>query len=321
MPIVQCPHCSTSLNLKQAPASGKVKCPKCSGIVPVGTAAAGAAKRPARPAPTSRTIDPDDDRFDFGRINFPSASGTTAVSHFPAPEGLTAYEGPIPGDPLEMLAKKEAEESDLGDAMITPAAPKKSPKVLIGVLAGAAVLLIAGIVGVVMFSGGGGGPKVDVVAEAMKSAPEGYTAHGIQGVVCLLPSGDDFNKLPSMIECVAVKSSQTGTDFFFGAMNGGKREIDAEQMRKKAGRQLGGEILGKIETKRNGYSGIKGILDGSIFLPRMQVEIYHVDQRFVVIGTATPAFVTGIPSRSPLEKEEQEIFFKSLKVGPMPGWW
>ena len=135
------------------------------------------------------------------------------------------------------------------------------------------------------------------------------------------PNGESYSELPSSIECVAVKSSQTGTDFFFGAMNGGKRPIDNDQMKKKAGRQLGGEILVNGEAKRNGYSGIKGILDGSIFLPRMQVEIYHVDERFVVIGCATSYFVTGVPSNNPLEKEEQDIFYKSLKVGSMPGWW
>ena len=35
MLTVQCPHCSAALKLREAPAAGKVKCPKCSKVVPV----------------------------------------------------------------------------------------------------------------------------------------------------------------------------------------------------------------------------------------------------------------------------------------------
>ena len=318
MLTVTCPQCSANLKLKQAPPAGKVKCPKCSAIVPVSAAPAKA------PGAAGGPIDPDDDRFDFGRINFPSASGVNAVSQFPvAGEELTPYMGPIPGDPLEAVEQEgdaEAAAEEVGT--IGPAtAPKKNPAVLIGVLGGVGILLIMGIVGaVMMFSGGGGGSGVDVVAEAQSAAPEGFTAFGAEGVVVLMPKGYGSDKLPSVIECNATKSSATGSVYFLGAMNGGKREIDAEQMRKKAGRQLGGEILGKSPVKRNGYEGIKGILDGSIFLPRMQVEIFHHDERFVILGAATESFASGIPA-SNVEKQESDVFYKSFKIGPAPSGW
>lgn len=327
MLTIKCPHCSTALKLRQAPPSGKVKCPKCANVVPVKPsgqpAGAGSSQRRAPAA----VLDPDDDAFDFGRINFPTASGTNAVTSFPTQgEQMEVYTGPIPGDPLAIQeqAAPQAHDPMAGhEAQAAPPAAKKKPIVLIGALAAVGLLLVVGVAAFALM-GGGGEPKEDVLAAAMASAPDGYKAHGIEGVVVLMPKGSELDPkdLPSMIECVGVESSASGSFFFMGAMFGGNRPLDADQMKKKAGRQLGGEILGGTETTRNGYKGIDGMLDGSIFLPRMQVEAYHVDGRFVILGCA-PLSMGADPSVQMsvdrgLENAEQEVFYKSFKVGPQP---
>lgn len=326
MLTVKCPHCSTALKLREAPASGKVKCPKCKNVVPVRAASGKPVAKQRAPVAAGNPVDPDDDAFDFGRINFPSASGANAVSQFPVASGVSVYDGPIPGDPLEAVAaEEESAEAAAGPAVAASASKKpkkKNPMVLIGALGGVAVLLIGGIVAVAL-SGGGGEAKVDVVAAAQSTAPEGYKAYGIEGVVVLMPKGSGWDKLPSVVESNAVLSDGSGSVYFLGAMNGGKRPLDKDQMRKKAERQLGGEILGGIEMERNGYKGIKGMLDGSIFLPRMKVEVFHHDERFVIIGCA-PASMGADPSADvdrKLEGEEEEIFYKSFKIGPKPSGW
>ncbi|MFK8111016.1 MAG: hypothetical protein AB8B91_02375 [Rubripirellula sp.] len=335
MLTIKCPQCSTALKLRQAPPSGKVKCPKCAGVVPVKAAAAGkpAGKPAGQPKRAAAPVDPDDDAFDFGRINFPSASGANAVSAFPVSGNADVYEGPIPGDPLAGLeadnaAAAEAAAAEAGEPYVAQAAPakKKNPKVLIGALAGLGIVLIAGVAGIAMMSGGGGGGAAneDVLAAAKASAPDGYKAFGIEGVVVLMPKGSEMDpkSLPSMIECAATESAASGSTFFMGAMDGGTRPLDGDQMRKKAGRQLGGEILGGTDMTRNGYPGIKGMLDGSLFLPRMQVEAFHVDGRFVILGCA-PLSMGADPSVQMqvdrgLEAAEQEIFYGSFKVGAKP---
>ncbi len=240
---------------------------------------------------------------------------------------MSVYEGPIPGDPLEAAAAEEDDEGAAEGGHVATASAKKkkkNPMVLIGALGGLAVLLIGGIVAVALMGGGGGGEaNVDVVAAAQSTAPQGYTAKGIEGVVILMPKGSGWDKLPSVIESAAVMSDGSGSVYFLGAMNGGKRPLDKDQMRKKAERQLGGEILGGNETERNGYKGIKGMLDGSIFLPRMMVEVFHVEERFVIIGCA-PASLGADPSADvdrALETAEQEIFYGSFKIGPKPSGW
>jgi predicted Zn finger-like uncharacterized protein len=334
---VKCPHCATAMKLREAPASGKVKCPKCGQVVAIAAAAkpsaVAAAPRPAA-VPSGPTLDPDDEAFDFGKISFPSASGVTAVSRFPVAGQMSVYEGPIPGDPLALVAKEDSESppGPGGHAAGPNGAPakaqrKRNPMVLVGVLAGAGLLILGGVAAIALTSGGGegsGGGDIDVVAAAQSTAPAGYQAHGIRGCVVLMPKGAGWDKLPSAIESVAVTSQESDSVYFLGAMDGGKLELDNEQMRKKAERQLGGEILGGNETERNGYKGIQGMLDGSIFLPRMQVEVFSVDERFVIIGCAPASMGAdpSVPVNRQAEEAEQTIFYGSFKVGPKPsGWW
>lgn len=317
MLTVRCAKCGTPLKLQRAPASGQVKCPKCGNIVPVRAAAAVGAG--------GRSLDPDDDGFDFAAIQFPSASPTPPVSHFPLQGNLKPYDGPIPGDPLMLVAEPSNEHSPGTPAPnASPAKQSISPKALIAIVGSVAALLIAVIVGAVMLGGdtsASATSNVDVVAEAQKTAPSGYSAVGIYGCVVLMPEGVELDEVPSAIESRAVMSNASESVYYLGAMDGGKREIDHQQMRKKASRMLGGDILGGTPMERNGYQGIKGMLDGSLFLPRMQVEIFHIDERFVIIGCA-PASMGADPSVKidrQLEAAEQEIFYDSFKIGPKPG--
>ncbi len=317
MLTVKCPKCSTALKLQQAPASGQVKCPKCGAVVGVRAT-----------APAGRVVDPNDDTFDFGQVKFPAAVAAPTVSHFRSSGNLKPYTGPIPGDPLAAVAAPQTSGDPHGGGAVATTPSKKkgiSPKMLIGILGGVALLLVGGIVAVVMMSGSGGseGPQVDVIAEAQAAAPENYSAVGIYGTVVLVPKGDDLGEVPSAIESRAILSSGSGSVYYLGAMNGGKLEIDNEQMRKKASRMLGGDVLGGQDTERNGYKGIKGMLDGSVFLPRMQVEIYHVNEIFAIIGCAPASMGAdpSVPVDRALETEEQDIFYKSFKIGSPPGGW
>ncbi len=330
MLTVKCPHCSTALKLKQAPASGKVKCPKCNGIVPA-RAAKPAAARPVAAGASPQSLDPDDEGFDFARINYPSASPVTAVSQFPvAAENMEVYQGPIPGDPLEALAAENGEAQEQAQVQQAPPPKKLSPAAVVGALAGVGVLVIGMVVAGVMLtgSGGGSGDQEDPLVKLQASAPTGYQAVGHRGCVTLVPKGQKINtKLRTVIadDLTVVESSATGSYFFFGAMDGGTREIDNEQMRKKASRQLGGDFLGGTPSKRNGYEGIKGKLDGSLFVPNMMVEAYHIDGRFIIIGCAPASFESDptvqFAVNRQLEAEEQKVFYDSFKVGPKPSGW
>lgn len=359
MLTVKCPQCSTALKLAQTPASGKVKCPKCATVLGVGKPAAvkaapaaanrGAAARPAasrpaasrpagtRPAGTrpaagkARPASADPDDFDFGKISFPTAASSPAVSHFPSPQNRTAYTGPIPGDPLaepEPEAPEPSRASQPPNPHAGPAKSKGSPMAVVRLLIGLALLMVCLILVVVVWvqRSNRTDPGGALLAAAQSTAPENYQAVGIQGCVALMPKGGEFGELPTVIEFKMVESDGSGSVYFLGAMNGGSRPIDKDQMRKKAEKQLGGEILGGNETERNGYKGIKGILDGSLFIPRMQVEVYHIEERFCIIGVAPNSM--GADSSANvnrgLEREEETIFYESFKIGPKPagmGWW
>ena len=65
------------------------------------------------------------------------------------------------------------------------------------------------------------------------------------------------------------------------------------------------------------------MLDGSLFLPRMKVEIFHEDERFVIVGCAPKSMGAdpSVPVNRALEGEEEGIFYGSFKVGPKPSGW
>ena len=225
MLTVKCSACSVALKLQKAPPSGKVKCPKCGAIIPVGAAAQTVSSPAAVGA--SQAVDPDDEGFDFGSIRFPSVSGANAVTQFPTVGNVAVYEGPIPGDPLDLVQPdpEPGQPNVAGQGQPAgqgkPAAKGRSPMLLIGAIAGLLVLIGGGIAAAVMFSGGGGGPKIDLVASTQSTAPTGYKAVGIDGCVILMPKGFDFKDLPSSSEVVAVESDESGSVYLMAAMNGG----------------------------------------------------------------------------------------------------
>lgn len=166
MPVIQCPSCRKSLNLKQMPTASKIKCPACSKAIPIaGAGKSGAASGSAgrRRAP----LTPEDEGFDFGQIQFPSA-GPAAVTTFPtANESLNVYQGPIPGDPM---ADESGSQSD-GSESPSPAGQKKSkskgtlsPKAMAAILGVTIVLLLIAVVIGTMVGGGSSEPDAPVSA-------------------------------------------------------------------------------------------------------------------------------------------------------------
>ena len=85
-------------------------------------------------------------------------------------------------------------------------------------------------------------------------------------------------------------------------------------MIKKAEKQLGGDILGGTDTERNGYKGYQGMLDGSIFLPRMKVEVFHVEERFVILGCAPRSM--GPPTRASRSTDNSRRKRKGSSMAP-----
>ncbi len=331
MLTVKCPKCGAALKLAQAPASGRIKCPKCSAVVAVNPSASkpaasptGAAKSRPPARPSNEDADPDDENFDFGRINFPTASAAAAVSQFPSGSGGSVYDGPIPGDPLEMDAP--ATSGDRGNAKATAGGKKKkggiSTTAMVRTAIGLITLIVCTIIAVIVWKarGSSGPSQAESIAKLQQTSPEGYKAVGFEGAVVLVPKGQEFDRLPSAINCTAVNTDKSESVYFFGAMNGGSLPLDKDQLRKKAERQLGGEILGGNETERNGYTGIEGVLDGSVFLPRMKVEVYHVDERFCILGCAPKSFGAdpSVQVDRGLESEEQKVFYESFKVNAKP---
>ncbi len=160
MLTVKCSACSAGLKLQAPPASGKVKCPKCGAVIAVGRTSQSSTK--AAPTASSKSIDPNDEGFDFGKISFPSAAGTNAVSQFPSSGNVSLYEGPIPGDPLDFAPADPAANpsASSGGEVGSPArgktkAKKRRPLLWIGLIAGVLVLVGGGIGAAVMFSKGG----------------------------------------------------------------------------------------------------------------------------------------------------------------------
>ena len=158
MPVIQCPSCRKSLNLKQMPTASRIKCPACSNAIPIGTAGGGSAASGGRGA----ALTPDDEGFDFGQIQFPSA-GPVAVTTFPtANQSLNVYQGPIPGDPLAGELGDQSAEPESSD----PSEKKKSkpkgtlsPKAMAAILGATIVLLLIAVVIGTLVGGGSSDPE------------------------------------------------------------------------------------------------------------------------------------------------------------------
>lgn len=331
MPVIQCPTCQRKLNLKQMPAASRIKCPGCSNPITLPTGAA----RSAKSAP-SAGLTPEDEGFDFGQIQFPSA-GPAAVSTFQTgAQSLNVYQGPIPGDPLaeEMGSVSEADEP-VPDGMATAKKPsgKLSPVAIAGILGGTVVLLLVAIVVGTMFAGGGGDgssddgtPKVtassDAIAQIKQNVPDGYDLVEIDGTVAYLPKGSSASEeLRTVMDFKAVLSNETRSYYFYGVMDGGSSPFEDDVLRKKIRGQLKGDFLGGTPTQRNGYNGIKGVIDQSLFVPRMRCETFQVDGRICVLGVApySDGAEPGTPVDRGAEQKEMNTFYDSFKVGAPGG--
>ena len=330
---VRCPKCSTALALKQAPAAGKVKCPKCATIIAVAPTAPSAAPQAAPKKPVSQA--PPAARSDAGEIDFrtiPSSPAPSLAGNFPMPGDRKIYDGPIALDPLPKQKTGDEDEDDEEEVNAvqspTPSKNKKSKQaktiVLISVLA--LVLVVGGGVAFWKFGGGGSdAASVDVGALAAAAAPSGYQAKMLLNCVVLMPKGSwGKDKPPSSIQSELVMSEATESVFLLAVMDGGLLPIDSIQMKKKASRALGGDILGGQDCERNGYKGIQGVVDGSLFVPRMSVEIFHHEGRFAIIGyvagSALQAAGGGAATATGSDEiKEAEVFYKSFKIGPPPG--
>lgn len=346
MPVVQCPSCQKSLNLKQIPAGGRFKCPSCGGVVSVGSGGKAAppagAKRPAAAQRSRAPLTPNDDGFDFGQIRFPSA-GPAAVSQYPVDDQkMNVYTGPIQGDPMaDQLAAEGGGDIDVpmpGDTVAGKSQKGKlSPAMLAGIIGGVVVLMLLAIVIGTLASGGGEDTTADAggnagpsaasrVAEVKKNVPEGYQLVELDGVVAYLPKGET-NKVDgwkSRLDTKATESNVTGSFFLFGVMDAASADMDKEKIRKAIGKQFTADYLGGQAVSRNGYDGIKGMITESLFVPRMQCETFLVGGRLVVMGVAR-ASDGGAPGASydrGAEQKEVDTFQQSMAVGPKSssGW-
>lgn len=345
MPVIQCPSCQKSLNVKQMPAGGRIKCPGCGNVINVGgakqPAARPAAQRPAsaRPGAQRKMLTPEDEGFDFGQIQFPTA-GPVAVSSFPTdPYERSAYQGPIPGDPLGEYIGQPTAAPEAGEG--NSKSKKKgtlSPLALAAILGGTFMfLLIAIVIGTILASSGGdegdtaGAPKsgspsspVADVDAVKANVPAGYDLVEIAGGVIYMPQGTSLanEDIITVLEYKAVRSAKTESSFFFGSMSETAEEVEAETLRKRIAAQLKGGYIGGTQWQRNGYSGIKGRVDQSRFVGEMQVETFHVDGRIFVVGYAP--FSMGADTSVQMsvdrgaENEEVETFLNSFTVGPRP---
>ncbi|MFG0289131.1 MAG: hypothetical protein ACF8CQ_13195 [Rhodopirellula sp. JB044] len=338
MPVIQCPSCQKSLNLKQMPAGGRIKCPACGSVIPVGGKApsARAATRPT----SGKMLTPEDEGFDFGQIQFPSA-GPVAVSTFPSdPYGRTAYQGPIQGDPLGEYVGEPTAEASGGDG--TGQTKKKakgtlSPLALAAILGGTLMfVLLAIVIGTVLATSGGdetadaaesvsgspSSPAADVAA-VKANGPAGYDLVEIAGAVIYMPQGRAVSEgINTVLEYKAVESTKTESYFFFGSMPETAKEVEPERLRKRIAAQLKGGYIGGTQWQRNGYGGIKGRVDQSPFVSDMQVETFHVDGRIFVVGYA-PFSMGADPSVQMsvdrgAENEEIKTYQDSFTVGPKP---
>ncbi|WP_236621962.1 hypothetical protein [Novipirellula maiorica] len=315
------------MKLQKAPAGGKVKCPRCGAIVPVRQPAA---TKPAAAAAGSLT--PDDDDFDFGQINFPSAAPASSVSSFPVNAAATAYQGPIPGDPL--ANQEPASDDAAATAVAHPAAENTAGKgkalpvkIIAGVVSGLIAFVVMFFVVSMMFGGGGGDSTANAVnagADLSKNVPAGYEVVEFEGCAVYMPEGSVYREMPpGAMESKVIESAKTGSIFFFGAMYNGKMELDKDQMRKKATRFVAGDVLGGSPTQRNGYQGIKGRVSVSAMLPDMTIEAYLVDERYILIGSQPASMGADVETQMSIdraaENEEQKIFFDSLTVGAKSG--
>lgn len=160
MPVIQCPSCKRSLNLKQMPSAARIKCPACSNAIPIAGAAAGGAAGAAAAAggrPRGTPLTPEDEGFDFGQIQFPSAGPAAVTTFQTGDKPISVYQGPIPGDPLADESGQPTPESEAASQTSAKKAKAKgtlSPTTMAAILGGVVFLLIVAVVVGTIVAGG-----------------------------------------------------------------------------------------------------------------------------------------------------------------------
>ena len=244
-----------------------------------------------------------------------------AAQSFPSPAAQSFPAQPAQGFPAASPQAEPAEpETPPGPS---PAAQKKKKLMLVGVIAGGVLTLVGlAAVGAILIGGGGSGGSSSVAADAPEiKVPDGYKKADVMSVVCLLPDGDPVTKLPPDREFEAVEDFDTGNYFILCVEKSFGKEPDKLNitgMKKHAARMVGGEVLGGAEMERNGYKGIKGMLDQSLFVPKMQVEIFDIDGRFIVLGYSTEQMRAGGAPNGEAAKQIDTVL-DSLQINKYSG--
>ena len=338
---IKCPKCATLLKLARTPPSGAVKCPKCATLLKIGGSGAGAPKgspkakttrrAPAPAQPASTPVQPQGTtspalgapgKFDFGAL--PDASAAPApAAPFPAQPAAfpAAARPPAAANRGGSDDDDDDDDDELSGLSISPG--------LIAAAVGAFVVMsclisVGGFFVVRAMSGGTA--KSAANSKPARQAPEGFKVYTKEGVSIFLPEGKKLPRASGEMDYRAIVTP-LGTVFMMGVAEVGEVKLQGEALNKKLQRLTLGECFTSFEVKRNGYTGIKGTINKStrfapeenMRAPMMNVEIYQDDGRLIVIGVAQARSDSeNVIIGQSFEPELEEVFYKSLEIGPKP---
>ena len=345
---IKCPKCSTVLKVANPQSGAKVKCPKCATVMKLGGSAAGQ-QSPSKPAPAQRAPakqaparkKPKQPVATPPQKQQPSAA---AASPAPAASPMAAAQGSPAGsfDFLDLPEPATAEVQQFAQAAapqayVPPAAgslgakkPAAEPpteekgggmsKGLIAAIAGgvAFVLILVATGGVLLTRGGSSGGNQAAAKPAKAEAPPGFSFVEFYGVSVFLPDGEELETKPSSMDSKLIITPM-GTSFFFGSTQAENKEMEDDKLKRRVDTLLASGVIIAGQCERGGVKGKKCILDQSLFLPRMDAEIYQDSGRIIVIGVSSGGggygnTVVGQVSEPELQKQ----FFDSFTVGPAP---
>ena len=236
---------------------------------------------------------------------------------FDMPAGLAAV-----GRPARQFAAPARPAPVASEPTPAPAASPltEGPRgLMIATAASAAVflLLLFGVGGVAAYQNSPGGSRAGSVAEA--SVPDGFTLYDEHGVTIHLPIGQEIPVHGSAWETRAIQTA-SGTVYFVG-VTPSTNVREGQKLQRRMDTFMSGGFLQAGIASRNGYEGIRGRLDQCIYLPNMNLEVYQLDGRFVVIGVSsggsTDAAGNTVVGGS-VEPENETTFYDSLTIGPQP---
>lgn len=332
---IKCVKCSTQLKLSKMPESGNVKCPNCSAVLKLALKKKTPAPAKTRvapaiqsPSPTSQPIpslqpsapsapEPDplavgsdtpaDGDFDFADI--PEIPNQPVQGFQPSDE-LTAYT-PLTAQPVTAPAPENPQGGDGLSGLVSGKAVAAGASIVVGLL-----LLVSAVVGVSMIWPAS--VETDSAAVAnVPQAPVGFELVEFAGVSVHMPVGSELERYPSSIECKA-NMTPMGNVFMLASTAGGGKPLEINKLTQKIRRLLGGGVLAGAVCERSGVSGHKGVLDQSIFFPKLHIEMFQDEGRTIVIGVSAGANTDAFGMNADAEPEKQKVFYDSFKIGPKP---